>query len=65
MSEDLHPAQVAALRKMTPARRLELGMAFIEQMRELRAVMLRTEHPDWTAAQVAQALREFVLHARS
>ena len=65
MSEGLHPAQIAALRKMTPAQRLELGMGFIEQMREVRAAMLRREHPDWNAEQVAQALREFVLHARS
>lgn len=65
MSEGLHPAQIAALRKMTPARRLELGMAFIEQMRELRGAMLRKEHPEWTPEQVARALREFVLHARS
>ncbi len=65
MSEGLHPAQITAYRKMTPARRLELGMAFIEQVREVRAAMLRFEHPDWTPAEVARALREFVLHARS
>ncbi len=65
MSEGLHPVQVAALRKMTPARRLELGMGFIEEMRELRAAMLRAEHPDWTPEQAAQALRAFVLHAGS
>ena len=66
MSEDdLHPAQVAALRRMTPAQRLELCMGFIEEMRELRATMLRKEHPDWTPAQLAQALRHFVLHAGS
>ncbi len=65
MSEGLHPVQVAALRKMTPARRLEIGMGFIEEMRELRAAMLRLEHPDWTPEQVAQTLREFVLHAGS
>lgn len=65
MSEGLHPAQIVAFKKMTLARRLELGMAFIEQMRELRAAMLRREHPAWSEEQVALALREFVLHARS
>ncbi len=63
MSEELHPAQLAALRKMTPERRLELGMSFTEEMRELRAMMLRTEHPDWTQEQLARALRDYVLHA--
>jgi hypothetical protein len=65
MSEGLHPAQVAALRKMTPTRRLEIGLGFIEQMRELRAAMLRQEHPEWDERQLALALRDFVLHASS
>lgn len=65
MSEGLHPAQVAALRKMTVSQRLEMGMQLIEEMRKLRATMLRLEHPDWTPAQLARALRDFVLHARS
>ncbi len=65
MSEGLHPEQVKALRKMTPAQRLEMGMQLIEEMRELRASMLRLEHPDWTPVQVSRALRDFVLHAQS
>ncbi len=65
MSEELHPAQIEALKKMTPARRLELGMGFIEEMRELRAAMLRKQHPEWTPEQLARALREFVLYASS
>ncbi len=65
MSEELHPEQIKALRKMTPARRLELSLGFVEQMRELRAAMLRSEHPDWSAEQIAQALRDFVRNARS
>ncbi|MEP6708572.1 MAG: hypothetical protein ABJB32_00395 [Verrucomicrobiota bacterium] len=65
MSEGLHPEQIKALRKMTPERRLQLGLQFTEQMRELRAAMLRVEHPDWTPEQIRQALREFVLNANS
>jgi Rv0078B-related antitoxin len=65
MSEGLHPEQIKALRRMTPARRLELSLRFIEEMRELRAAMLRREHPDWTPEQISQALREFVLNGRS
>ena len=63
MSERLHPAQIEALRRMTPSQRLEIGMSFIESMRELRGSVLRQEHPDWTEEQIARALREFVLHA--
>jgi hypothetical protein len=65
VSEELHPEQIKALRKMTPARRLEFGLQFTEHMRELRAAMLRAEHPDWTPEQIRQALREFVLNANS
>jgi hypothetical protein len=65
MQEELHPEQVKALRGMTAQRRLDLSLGFIEQMRELRAAMLRKEHPEWSAEEVAQALREFVRDARS
>jgi hypothetical protein len=65
MSEELHPEQIKALRRMTPQRRLDLSLGFVEQMRELRAAMLRKEHPEWSAEKVAQALREFVRDARS
>jgi hypothetical protein len=65
VSEELHPEQIRALRKMTLTRRLEIGLRFVEQMRELRAVMLRREHPDWTPAQISSALRDFIINARS
>jgi hypothetical protein len=65
MSGELHPEQIKALRKMTVTQRLETGLRFIEQMRELRAAMLRKEHPDWTPGQISLALRDFVRNARS
>ena len=65
MSEDIHPEQIKALRKMTPAQRLQLSLRFIEQMRELRAAMLRAEHPDWTDEKIERALRDFISNARS
>ena len=63
--DELHPEQIKALRKMTVAQRLEMALRFIEQMRELRATILRKEHPDWTPEQISRALRDFVLNARS
>lgn len=65
MSEGLHPEQVNALRKMTPAERLQAGMVFIDGMHELRENVLRQDHPDWTEEQIGRALRDFVLHASS
>jgi hypothetical protein len=65
MSDGVHPEQIKALRKMTLARRLELSLRFIEQMRELRGAVLRAEHPDWTREQLRRALRDFILNARS
>jgi hypothetical protein len=47
------------------AQRLETSLRFIEKIRELRAAMLREEHPDWTAEEISRALREFILNARS
>ena len=60
----LHPEQVKALRKMTLQRRLELSLGAMEQMRALRAAMLRAEHPDWSERQMSDALRDFILNGR-
>ncbi|MFN2623037.1 MAG: hypothetical protein ABR611_09345 [Chthoniobacterales bacterium] len=65
ISEEFQQAEIDALRRLTPAQRLELGMRFNEQICELRAAMLRLEHPDWSAEQIKDALHDFVLNARS
>ena len=62
MSDELHPEQIRALRRMSPTARLKIALQFMEEMRQLKASALRTQHPDWTQEQVAQALREFVRH---
>ncbi len=59
----LHPEQVKALRKMSLQRRLDLALAGIESVRGLRAAVIRTEHPDWSDNQVADALREEIRNA--
>jgi len=65
MSEDIHPKQIDSLRKMTPAQRLNIALEFMEEMRQLKAAALRSQHPDWNEKQIAHALRKFVLHGAS
>jgi hypothetical protein len=49
---------------MSLQRRLDLSLDAIESARELRAAMIRAEHPEWTEAQVEDALREFLRNGR-
>ncbi len=65
MTEELHPEQIKALRKITPAQRLKIALEFMEEVRQLKAAALRAQHPHWAEKQVAQALREFVRHGAS
>ena len=59
----LHPEQIKALRQMSLQRRLDLVLAGIESAGDLRKAMIRVNHPDWSAKQVEQALREEVRNA--
>lgn len=59
----LHPEQVKALRAMSLQKRLDLTLGAIASMRNLRAAVLRTEHPDWTLARVKEQLREEMRNA--
>ena len=61
----LHPEQVKALRKMSLERRAELGLGFIRSMRRFKAIGLRSQHPNWSEAEIADALRHSTLHGRS
>jgi hypothetical protein len=65
MNEELHPEQIKALRKMSPAQRLKIALEFMEEIRQLKAAVLRAQHPDWAEKQIAQALREFLRHGAS
>jgi hypothetical protein len=59
----LHPEQIKALRKMSLQQRLDLALAGIESAGDLRKAMIGAEHPDWSAHQVEQSLREEVRNA--
>jgi hypothetical protein len=61
----LHPEQVKALRKMSLERRAEIALGLIRSMGQLKAAALRGQHPDWSEQQVAEAVRQSILHGRS
>ncbi len=60
--EPMHPAQIAALRRMTPQKKLEVMAQIISTARQSKEIHLRRQHPGWTEAQVADALRRHMLH---
>lgn len=61
----MHPKQVEAFRRMTPAQKLCLAARFHHDARSLKAAGFRMLHSDWTDEQVDKAVREAFLYARS
>ena len=61
----MHPKQIEAFRRMTPAEKLHLAARFMRDARRLKAAGLRMLHPDWTAEEIAEAVRKAFLYARS
>ena len=57
--------QIEIYRRMSPARRLELGMGLNRAARELKAAALRAQHPEWNEKQILEAVREAFLYART
>ncbi len=53
------------LAKMLPGKKLEVAMQLYYSARELKAVGVRADHPDWDEKQVQQVVREAFLYARS
>ena len=56
------PEQVKIFKAMSPARKFELVGAFHHAARQLKAQGLRSQHPDWSEARIAQRVREIFLH---
>lgn len=63
MATHLHPAQVEAFRRMTPAQKLALAARLRREAWDLKAAALRQRHPDWTEEQIQQKVRDVFLHA--
>jgi hypothetical protein len=63
VSDHLHPAQIEAFRRMTPAQKLALAAQLWFEARELKAAALRARHPEWTEDEVQRKVRDVFLHA--
>jgi hypothetical protein len=60
--EKMHPLQIAAYRRMTPAEKLD-GMARLYwEAREILEAGIRMRHPDWTDQDVADEVRMRMLY---
>jgi Rv0078B-related antitoxin len=63
MEEPIHPGQLDAFRRATPAQKLAAVAALYEAGIQLRVAGLRMTHPDWTDAQRDFEARRSLRHA--
>jgi len=63
--EATSPEQIEIFRRMTPEQRWEAARALYWTMRQHKTAFLQSQHPEWTEAQVADAVRENFSHART
>lgn len=63
MTPDLHPAQIAAYRRMTPAEKLRRMSALYWMARRMKMAALKSQHPDWTEEQIVAETSRILLHA--
>lgn len=61
--EPMHPAQIAAMRRLTISERFALGMRFLRSARRWLASGIRARHPEWSEEQIANEVRRAVTHA--
>lgn len=63
MDEPIHPVHLEALKRATPAQKLEAVAALYEAGIRLRMAGLRMTHPEWTDEQLESAARLSLRHA--
>ncbi len=63
--EQPSPEQIAAYRRMAPARRLALAEQLYWGARKMKAAGLRYQHPDWAEEQVKAEVSRIFTHART
>ena len=60
-----HPVQIAAFKRMTPARKLELAAMLWREAKALKAAGLRAQYPELSEEEIGERVREIFLHAGS
>ena len=63
MNEPIHPVQLEALKRATPAQKLEMAAALYDAGIRLRMAGLRMTHADWSDEQLEFEARRSLLHA--
>ena len=63
MTEPIHPVQLEGLRRMTPARKLELLCDLYQAGIALRVAGLSLQHPDWPRAELELEARRSLRRA--
>ena len=63
--EQTNPEQIAALRAMSGSRRLELAERLYWSARKMKAVGVRSQHPDWPETRVQEEVRRIFINART
>jgi hypothetical protein len=61
--EPLHPVQVEAFKRMTPAQKLDMVCDLYDAGIQLRVAGLRMAHPDWPRERLEFEARRSLLHA--
>ena len=62
--EPLHPVQLEALRRMTPAEKWNLCLSLLHTATAVRTSSLQQQHPDWNPTQISQEIAAERLRAR-
>jgi hypothetical protein len=63
--EPMHPLQIRAYRKMTPAEKLDRMAQLYESAQQFFAAGVRMRHPDWSEEQIKRAVRDSILYGVS
>lgn len=63
MNEDIHPVQLEALKRATPAQKIEAVAALYATGIRLRMAGLRMTHPDWPDERLEFEARRSLRHA--